>query len=138
MISVIIVDQTFARNFKLGANPVGQFVNVGDGTQKAEIVGLVKHVKRRELASASRGELYRPYLQNCWGYMNLTIRTRRTQEDITRAVRLELDQLDKDLPLANVRTLRFLVDSALQAHRLSMELVSGFAATALLLTAIGL
>jgi putative ABC transport system permease protein len=135
---VLIVDQTFARNFKLGANPIGQFINVGDGTQKAEIVGLVKDVKRRDLANAPRGEMYRPYLQNCWGYMNLTIRTWRSPEDITRAVRSELDQLDKDLPLENVRTLTYLADSALQQRRLSVELVGGFAGIALLLTAIGL
>jgi predicted lysophospholipase L1 biosynthesis ABC-type transport system permease subunit len=135
---VVIVDQAFARNFKLGTNPVGRFVNVGDGAQKAEIVGLVRDVKRRELASAPRGEMYRPFLQNCWGYMNLTVRTRRSPEDITRAVRAELNQLDKDLPIENVRTLTFLVDSALQQRRLSMGLVSGFAGTALLLTVIGL
>src|SRR5262249_39934547 len=63
---------------------------------------------------------------------------RRSKEDITRAVRSELDFLDKDLPLENVRTLTYLVDSALQQRRLSVELVSGFSAMALLLTAIGL
>jgi putative ABC transport system permease protein len=135
---VVIVDQTFARHFKLGPNPVGRLVNVGEGTQKAEIVGLVKDVKRSDLATAPRGEIYRPHLQNCWGYMNLTIRTRRSTQDITRAVRSELDQLDKDLPLENVRTLSSLVDSALQKPRLSVELIGGFAGMALLLTAIGL
>jgi putative ABC transport system permease protein len=136
--SVLIVDQTFARNFKLGANPLGRFVNVGDGAQKAEIVGLVKDVKRRDLAEAPRGEMYRPFLQNCWGYMNLTVRTSRAPGDITRAVRSELDQLDKDLPLENVRTLSHLIDSALEQRRLSVELVGGFAGMALLLTAIGI
>jgi putative ABC transport system permease protein len=135
---VLIVDQTFTRNFKLGANPIGRLVNVGDGAQKAEIVGLVKDVKHRDPASAPRGEMYRPYLQNCWGYMNLTIRTQRSPEDITRAVRSELDRLDKDLPLENVRTLTYLADSALQQRRLSVELVGGFAGMALLLTALGL
>jgi putative ABC transport system permease protein len=135
---VVMVDQTFARHFKLGANPVGRLVNVGDGTQKAEIVGLVKDVKRRDLANAPRGEIYRPFLQNCWGYMNMTIRTRRSTQDITGAVRSELDRLDKDLPLENVQRLTYLVDSALQQPRLSMELVSGFAGMALLLTALGL
>jgi putative ABC transport system permease protein len=135
---VVVVDQTFVRNFKLGSQPVGRLVNVGDGTQKAEIVGLVKDVKRRDLAGVPRGEMYRPFLQNCWGYMNLIVRTHRSPEDITRAVRSELDGLDKDLPLENVRTLTHLVESALQQRRLSVELVGGFGGTALLLTAIGL
>lgn len=135
---VLIVDQTFVRNFKLGANPIGRLVNVGDGSQKAEIVGLVKDVKRRDLTGTPRGEMYRPYLQNCWGYMNLIVRTQRSPEGITRAIRSELDHLDKDLPLENIRTLKYLEDSALQQRRLSVELVSGFAGMALLLTALGL
>jgi putative ABC transport system permease protein len=135
---VVVVDQTFARNFKLGANPVGRFVNIGDGTQKAQIVGLVKDVKRREMAEAPRGEIYRSYLQNCWSYMNLVVRTRRSPEEITRAVRAELDQLDKDLPIENVRTLTYLIDSALAQRRLSAQLVGAFAGMSLLLTAMGL
>ena len=54
------------------------------------------------------------------------------------AVRAELDELDKDLPLENVRTLTHLMDSALAQRRLSVQLVAGFAGMALLLTAIGL
>jgi predicted permease len=136
---VLIVDQTFARNFKLGANPVGRLVNVGDGTQKAQIVGLVKDVKRREdLAAAPRGEMYLPYLQKCWGYMNLTIRTRRTPAEISHAIRAELDQLDKDLPIEKVSSLTQLVDSVVAQRRLSVQLLGGFAGMALLLTAIGL
>ncbi len=136
---VLIVDQTFARNFKLGTNPVGRLVNVGDGTQKAEIVGLVKDVKRGEdLAAAPRGEMYLPYLQRCWGYMNLTLRTRRAPEEISHAIRAELDQLNKDLPMETVSTLTQLVDSVVAQRRLSVQLLGGFAGMALLLTAIGL
>jgi len=137
--AVLIVDQTFARNFKLGANPVGRMIKVGDGTQKAEIVGLVKDVKRGEdLTDSPRGEMYRPFLQNCWGYMNLTIRTRRSPEEISQAVRVGLDQLDKDMPIEKVTTLTQLMDSAVAQRRLSVQLLGGFAGTALLLTAIGL
>jgi putative ABC transport system permease protein len=137
--AVLIVDQAFARNFKLGANPVGRLVNVGDGAQKAEIVGLVKNVKRKDgLADEPRGEMYRPFLQNCWGYMNLTLRTRRAPAEITRALRAELDQLDKDLPIEKVSTLTQLMDSAVAQRRLSVQLLGGFAGMALLLTAIGI
>jgi predicted permease len=137
-VPALIVDETFARNFKLGANPVGRLVNVGDGTPNAEIVGLVRDVKRRDMTAESRGEMYRPYLQNCWGSMNLTLRTRRAPAEISRAVRAELDQLDKDIPIESVQTMSQLVDSAMAQRRLSVQLLGGFAGMALLLTAIGL
>jgi putative ABC transport system permease protein len=136
---VLIVDQIFAKHFKLGANPIGRLVNVGDGAQKAEIVGLVKTVKRGEdLADPPRGEMYRPFLQNCWGYMNLTLRTERTPEEISRALRVELDQLDKDLPIEKVCRLTQLMDAAVAQRRLSVQLLGGFSGIALVLTAIGL
>ena len=57
---------------------------------------------------------------------------------MTRAVRAELDQLDKDLPLENIRTMTQLVESSLAQRKFSMRLLSGFAGVALLLAAIGL
>jgi ABC-type antimicrobial peptide transport system permease subunit len=70
--------------------------------------------------------------------MNLTVRTRLSPEELSRAVRAQLDELDKDLPLENVRALTQLMDSALAQRRLSVQLVAGFAGLALLVTAIGL
>ncbi len=136
--AVLIVDETFVRNFKLGDQPVGRLVNVGDGSRNAEIVGLVRDVKREDMAKAPHGEMYRPYLQNCWGDMNLTLRSRREPGELIRAIRAELSQLDRDIPLEGMRTMTQLVDSSVAQRRLSMRLLGGFAGAALLLTALGL
>jgi hypothetical protein len=58
--------------------------------------------------------------------------------DVTRTVRAELDQFDKDLPLENIRTMTQLVASSVAQRKLSVRLLSGFAGVALLLAAIGL
>src|SRR2546426_2930789 len=70
--------------------------------------------------------------------MTLVIRTQRDPSDLTRAVRAELDQLDKDLPLENVRTMTQLVESSVAQRKLSVRLFGGFAGVALLLAAVGL
>src|SRR2546426_6216507 len=70
--------------------------------------------------------------------MTLVIRTQRDPSDVTRAVRAELDQLDKDLPLENVRTMTQLVESSVAQRTLSVRLLGGFAGVALLLAALGL
>src|SRR6185369_9416981 len=72
------------------------------------------------------------------GRMTLVIRTQRDPSDVARAVRAELDQLDKDLPLENVRTMTQLVESSVAQRKLSVRLLGGFAGMALLLAAIGL
>jgi len=135
---VLIVDETFVRNFKLGANPLGRRIDVGDGTTNAEIIGVVKDIKRVGLAQQARGEMYRPYRQRCWGLLTLVVRTQREPADVTRAVRAELDRIDKDLPLEQVRTMSQLVAANVAQQRLSAQLLGSFAGGALLLAALGL
>ena len=74
----------------------------------------------------------------CWGYMTLVVRTQRDPEEITRAIRVELDGLDKDQPIENARTMTQLVSSSVAQRRLSVQLLTGFAGVALVLAALGL
>ena len=71
--------------------------------------------------------MYRTYKQFCWGEMTLVIRTQRDPLDLTRAVRAELDQLNMDLPLENIRTMTQLLESSVAQRKLSVRLLSGFA-----------
>jgi putative ABC transport system permease protein len=135
---VVIVDETFVKNFKLGAQAVGRRLDIGDGTENVEIIGVVKNIKRLGLAEAPRGEMYRPYRQICWGFLTLVVRTQRDPSDVTRAIRAELDRLDKDLPLESVRTMSQLVAANVAQRRLTVQLLSGFAGGALFLSALGL
>jgi putative ABC transport system permease protein len=136
---VVIVDEAFARSFKLGNRLIGRRVNIGDGGPvNAEIIGVVKSIKRTGVADAARGELYRPYRQICWGYLTLVLRTQRDPMELTRAVRAQLDLLDRDLPLESVRTMSQLVSADLAQRRLSVQLLGSFAGSALLLSALGL
>ena len=74
----------------------------------------------------------------CWGYMSIVVRTQRDQTEVTRAIRAELDRLDKDVPLENLRTMTQLVAASVAQRRLSVQLFGGFAGVALLLAGIGL
>src|SRR5262249_9990811 len=102
---IVIVDETFVRNFKLGRNALGRRIDIGDGTENAEIIGVVRDVKRVSMAEPANGEMYRPYRQVCWGFLTVAVRTQRDPAEVTRLIRAELDLLDKDLPLESVRTM---------------------------------
>src|SRR5205823_11944139 len=73
-----------------------------------------------------------------WGYKSLAVRTQRDPAEVTRAIRVELDAIDKDQPLETVRTMTQLVGSSVAQRRLSVQLLGGFAGVAMLLAAIGL
>ena len=53
---------------------------------------------RSGLATVQRAEVYRPYTQQCWGFMRLVVRTQLDPGVLTHTVRNELDTLDKDQP----------------------------------------
>jgi uncharacterized membrane protein YeaQ/YmgE (transglycosylase-associated protein family) len=117
---------------------LGRRIDLGDGTQNAEIVGVVEDIKRTGMADASRGEMYRPYRQICWGVLTLVVCTQRDPADVTCGIRAEVDRLDRELPLQSVATMSQLVSGNVAQRRLSVQLLGGFAAGALLLSALGL
>jgi predicted permease len=136
--AVAIVDETFVKHFKLGDKALGTLILVGDGTDSAEIVGVVKDVKRNDIAEAPNGELYRSYRQKEWGYMSVVLRTRNPPTASAKSVRAVLDTIDKDQPIENVRSMTQLVASSVAQKKLSARLLGGFAGVATLLAAIGL
>jgi putative ABC transport system permease protein len=136
--AVVIVDQTFAKIFNLGTNIVGRRITIGDGATNAEIIGLVKDVKRSEINKPPKGEMYRAFRQNCWGTLTLTVRTKQDPSQLTRAIRHELDQIDKDVPFGEVSAVTQLVARSIATQRVSMQLLTLFAGAALFLATIGI
>lgn len=135
---VVIVNDSFVKNFKLGDQVLGRHLSLGDGATNAVIVGVVPDLRRVDVASAPQGEIYRAASQNNWGSMSLVIRTRREPGDMTRTLRSVVDGLDKSLPIAHPRSLTELVAGTLAERQLSVRLLAGFAGVALLLAAVGL
>jgi predicted permease len=135
---VVIVDQTFVKNFRLGANVIGRHIGIGDRTDSAEIIGLVADTKRLSLADSPHGQMFRSYHQREWGFKTLVIRSKSDPGEITREVRREVDAIDKDQPIDNVRTMTQLVSASVGQRQLATRLLGGFAGVAVLLAAIGL
>jgi putative ABC transport system permease protein len=136
-VPVAVVNETFVKNFRLGTNALGRLIAFG-GVGNIEIIGVVKDTKRTGLADKQRGEVYRTYQQQCWGFMSLVVRTQRDPAEINRAIRTGLETIDKDQPIGNLRTMTQLVAASVGQRRLSVQLLSGFSTVAMLLAAIGL
>src|SRR5438132_728328 len=89
--AVLVVNESFIRQFNLGTNVLGRRLKITDSSNESEIIGVVKDGKANDLATRPRGAMYRSYKQVCRGRMTLVIRTQRDPSDVTRAVRTELD-----------------------------------------------
>ena len=140
---VIIVDQLLAANTWPGRDPLGQKLNVGviqkSGAfvrDNATVVGVVRHVKYHNLMKEVRGEAYEPFAQSPRA-LTFVVRTSEAPEALIRPIRAQITQLDKDLPMANVRLMSSYLDSARAQTRFSAVLSDALALIALLLVCVG-
>ena len=82
--------------------------------------------------------MYFPYMQRCWGYLTLVVRTASEPNAMAATIRKAVQSTDKDQPVHNVRTLEQLMSDSVAPRRLSMMLLGAFAGLALTLAAIGI
>jgi putative ABC transport system permease protein len=104
-----------------------------------EIVGVVGNVKHLSLRNEDSPEMYLPQTQIPFNIMSLVIRTSVSNPNaLTNSVRKELAALDATIPLTSVRVFDDYISRSLARPRFNTLLLSIFAGTALLLTAIGI
>ncbi len=141
---VVVVNEQFAQKFFPGQNAVGKRINPGwaVGDEKSlmrTIVGVVGNVKHRTLDMEFTPEVYMSTSQIPMDSVSIVARTSVSNPaGITSAVRSELAAVDRNIPLVRVRVFDEYLARALARPRFNAMLLSIFAGTALLLTAIGI
>jgi len=139
---VVIVNETLARQFFPDGDALGKRIKrVLDDKDWSTIVGVVRDVRGYALDKQVRPQFYHPLAQEPSeaDEMSLVLRVDAAALPSLRgAIQDEFKQFDAALPIANFRTMEQLVDRAVARPRFSTVLLVSFAATALLLTVVGL
>lgn len=135
--AVIIVDETFARQYFPNEDPLGKRIGFGRNPEWREIVGIVSDVRHFGLEAQPKPEAYVPHLQDPWPAMAVVVRSNSETATLSAAVRGEVRAIDKDQPVYNVRTMESLLADSVARRRLVMVLLGVFSAVALALSAIG-
>ena len=142
---IVIINQTMAKQYFGSNDPIGRRIQTGDPDPNSPwetIVGVVGDVKYSGLESGPGPTLYVPYNENAWASwareMYLVVRSSGSAQGIVPALRTQLASIDGSVPLAQIRTMDDLLDASLVQQRFRTWLVSGFAALALFLSAIGI
>ena len=138
--TVAVVNQTFARRFFGDNDPIGARLKQGWPEDKApwrEIVGVVNDVRVNSLQGDSGLQVYLPFVQVSLPYGNFVVRSSGDAASIVRMVQSTVQAVDPNLPLFNVRTMEQIIEADVGNARLTMVLLIGFAALALLMAAIG-
>lgn len=141
---VVVVNERFAAKFFPGQDVIGKRIQPGmsaddSGGKLREIIGLVGNVKHLALKNDDSPEMYVPEAQIPFNRLSLVIRTSVSDPAaLTAAVRRELAAMDRSVPLTSVHVFDDYVSRSLARPRFNALLLSIFAGTALVLTAIGI
>ena len=109
-----------------------------NGPQWAEVVGIVGDVRGSDVTAAGEPGIYFPHTQVPSRQLSMILRTGTDPMRLVPAVRSAVQELDPNLPIYNARTMEQVVGQSVSQPRFYMLLLSVFAATALLLSAIGI
>ncbi|MGH9768485.1 MAG: ABC transporter permease [Blastocatellia bacterium] len=135
----VIVNETFARRFWPGQNPIGKRLSRGGpDNQRFEVVGVVKDGKYWTLGEAPKPFVYFPIAREYNGNMSLVVHTGVEPQSVINAIRREVERLDANLPLYDVKTMSEHMRFSLLPLRTGAWAAGGFALLALALAGLGI
>jgi len=136
---VVIVNDTMARRFWPNESPLGKRISRGNRIP-LQVIGVVSDVSfPASLAEPyTRLQAFRPLSQAAVPFVNVTVRTQVTPDDLASSMRRVVADLDPALALHGLRSARSLVDQGLGNVSLLGTLLGAFAALGLVLAAVGI
>jgi putative ABC transport system permease protein len=144
---VAIIDETTARRYWSGIDPVGRRLRLGENPRRPEVtvtavvVGIVKDMKQDGLDTDGVPHIFRPIYQQSpprTRAVSVVARTPLPASLLESQIRKEIQTLDPALPVFNVGSMNDLMDASIAPRRFSAELIGVFAAVAMLLSSIGI
>jgi predicted permease len=139
----IVINQAFAKKYFAHENPLGHRiqVRVSDDVFEhpvREVVGVVGDIKHKGLTAEDEPQYYLPFAQAVITNPYVVIRTSVEPASVQSGVDAAIHELDKGVPVYQVSTMEGYISKSASQPRFQTFLLTGFAATALVLAAIGL
>jgi putative ABC transport system permease protein len=132
----VVINETMARRYFAGENPLGKIVRNPHG--RGEVIGVVGDVKHYGLDSEPRAELFMPAWQQPLNGMALIVRTASDPKGFVESIRREVLAVDAEQPIYDVSAMVDVVSRSVFLPRISMLLLGAFAISALLLAVVGI
>ena len=137
---VAIVDESTARTYWPDRDPIGRRLSIRGAANPpwSTVVGVIADIKNDGLDQSGSPHIYSPIYQVLRSNLSVTVRTSLSATSLEPLIRREIQAIDPDLPVFNVRTMNEVIDGSLASRRFSAELVGVFAVVALLLASVGI
>jgi putative ABC transport system permease protein len=136
---VVIVNEALVRKHMPGENPIGKRLKLPPWDQPGRvIVGVVPNVKLYALDWNAEPAVYVPHAQSSHDVMSLAVYSHHDSGTLASAIRREVQAIDKEQPVADVRTMAAVVEDSLLLRRISVSMLGAFAVLALFLATLGI
>jgi predicted permease len=146
---VIVVDDLFAKKYFPDVDPIGQHIFLDNKGGRAEIIGIVSHIKQWGLDSDDketlRAELYFPFMQLPDQAMQLSgsgtgvmVRYEPGAATIGDSLRVAVKGISAEHVMSKTQTMDEIISDSLASQRFSMAVFGIFAALALVLASVGI
>ena len=137
--NVFVINRAAAQRHFPGTSAVGKRLRLSRAGEWGTIVGVVDDVPALGLTTLDQPiQLYMPSSLVREGRVNLIVRTSGDPESFVPVLRNVVHALDASVPIRAVESVEHQLANTLATPRFNMALLLAFAATALLLTVIGL
>jgi len=135
---VVIINESMAKKFFPGENPIGRRLITGIASIPREIVGVSGDVRAENLSLPPGMEMYYPAAQIDGAFLSVVLRSERPPSSLRTEAIAAVHSLDPGLPIDQVQSYTEVLSQASADRRLSMYLLGGFAGLALLLAGMGI
>jgi putative ABC transport system permease protein len=140
--AVVVINETMARRYWPGEDPIGKRVTPGDPNDPndwCQIIGVVKDVRQFKLDDDPKPQMYLTYEQaGFFAPRYLVVSTEVEPLSLAPTVRNTVWDIDKDQPVSNIATMEGVLSESVARQRFSMLLLGIFATVALVLAAVGI
>jgi len=136
----VVINQAMARLTWPDASPIGKRFRYDEGDPWLTVVGVVADTRQWGIERPARPEAYMIHGASAFQreLRFLVVRSATDPAGLAGAVRREIASIDSSQPVADIRTMADVVDTAIAERRFGTMLVGIFAITALALVAAGI
>jgi putative ABC transport system permease protein len=137
---VVVVNEALARKYFPGEDPIGKrlIVQMKQNPEPTEIIGIVGDVKHKGLDAEANPTVYWPHPELPYNGMSLVVRAKGDPSALAAAAQREIQAIDPEQPVADVRTMTQWMAESVGRARFSAQLLAVFAVLALALATVGI
>ena len=136
---VVVINDSMARQYWRGENPIGQRLHFGSPTART-VIGVVGDVLHEALDGETKPEMYVPVQQapNIESSPTIVVRTTLDASAAAAQLRAVVSAIDRAVPVDRIGTVEQLVSASVAQPRFRTVILATFSILALIMASIGI